>query len=392
MVVVDAETAHGRVGGVIVEMRGADLCNLAPGRQVFGSNVVPFLAAVASLPDQAIVGSSPKRINVLERWGESIDDSPLFLRTFRNQTAHAGWNAGTFTSQIVADGLPRISAVGSFEEHVAGEVKHVRIERREHGGLGAVRAIFRITKRDRGNVLHLAGGPVKLRNLASAAAVNNVRIERIGCDITVLDYADRMPFAEGDGAIVPATGDAGGTTLLLAAADAIGKIGSYGNMVELRGGLVVPGTPGRSASERHQGALIADQKNNVRIVGVDPQILIVVAARRPAKTGPGFAAVVGLHGYGAGAINDVRILGIYFWNGKVAAADASGRARIISRLVPAFSSVVGTVDRKHAGSSAESGIETMAIAGSNGDVNLREIFRETVGQRMPGVSAIGGLE
>src|SRR5580692_3261040 len=119
-------------------------------------------------------------------------------------------------------------------------------------------------------------------------------------------------------------------------------------MVELRGGLVVPGTPGRSARDRDEGALIANQQNDAGIVGVDPQILIVVAARRPAKTGPGFAAVGGLHGHGAGAINDVRILGIYFWNGKVAAADAPGRARIIRRLVPAFSSVIGAVDRKHA--------------------------------------------
>ena len=94
-------------------------------------------------------------------------------------------------------------------------------------------------------------------------------------------------------------------------------------MVELRGGLVVPGTPGRSAIDRHEGALIANQKNNVWIVGIDPQILIVVAARRPAKTRPGFAAVGGLHGYGAGAVDHIGVLRIHSGNGEVAAADAA---------------------------------------------------------------------
>ena len=76
--------------------------------------------------------------------------------------AHAGWNAGILAREIVADGLPGISAVSSFEEHVAGEIKRVRIEGREHGRLGAVGAVFRIAQRDRSDVLHLAGGPVKL--------------------------------------------------------------------------------------------------------------------------------------------------------------------------------------------------------------------------------------
>ena len=66
LLVVDAEAAHGGVGGVVIEVRGADLRDFAPGRQFFGSNVIPLLAAVASLPDQAVVGARPERVDVLE--------------------------------------------------------------------------------------------------------------------------------------------------------------------------------------------------------------------------------------------------------------------------------------------------------------------------------------
>ena len=96
--------------------------------------------------------------------------------------------------------------------------------------MGSVRSVryFERAKRDRRDVLHLAGGPVKLRDFASAAAVNDVGVERIGCDVAVFDHADGMPFAVGDRAVVAAAGDADRTALLLAAADAIGESGRDG--------------------------------------------------------------------------------------------------------------------------------------------------------------------
>src|ERR1700733_10639198 len=105
-----------------------------------------------------------------------------------------------------------------------------------------------------------------------------------------------MPFAVGDGAVVATAGDANRTTLLLAAADAVGESGSYGDMINLRGGLVVPGTPGRSSVDGDERALIAYEKNNVWVVRIDPEILIVVAAGSAAEAKPGFAAVGRLHG------------------------------------------------------------------------------------------------
>ena len=156
--------------------------------------------------------------------------------------------------------------------------------------------------------MNLAGGPVKFRDLASAAAVNDVSVERIGCDVAVFDHAHGMPLAIGDGAVVAAAGDADGTALLLASANAIGESVADGYVINLRGGLVVPGTPAGSAVDGDDRTLVADDENDVGIVGIDPEILVVVAAGRAAKSGPGLAAVCRSHGYGAGAVDDVRIL------------------------------------------------------------------------------------
>src|SRR4029077_384779 len=162
MVVVNTEAAHRSVGGFVIEMRGADLRDLAPRGQIFRSDVAPFFAAIASQPDEAVVGASPKRVDALERRSKSVDDTALLFGAFGDEVAYAGWNSRIFASEIGTDGLPGISAVGSLEQHVAGEIESVGVERREHQRLGAVGAVFRAAKRNGRYVLHLAGRPVKL--------------------------------------------------------------------------------------------------------------------------------------------------------------------------------------------------------------------------------------
>src|ERR1700685_42622 len=114
MLVVDAEAAHGRVGGIVIEMRGIDLRDLAPRREFLWSDVVPLVAAVARPPDQAIVCAGPECVDVFERRRERVNYTTLLFRIFRNEIAYAGWNSGILAREIIADGLPGISAVGCF--------------------------------------------------------------------------------------------------------------------------------------------------------------------------------------------------------------------------------------------------------------------------------------
>src|SRR5579863_9908573 len=117
--------------------------------------------------------------------------------------------------------------------------------------------------------------------------------------------------------------------------DGVIKLGSW---------LVVPGTPGSAAIDGHEGTLIADEQDDVAVVGIDPEILVVVATRGAAEGGPGLSAIGGAHADGAGDINQIRIFRINFWNGKIAAADAARRARIGRNLRPVVSCVIGAID------------------------------------------------
>ena len=169
----------------------------------------------------------------------------------------------------------------------------MRIDGRKYDGLGAHDTEVGSAKRQRHDVLRLRSAAVVAGQLA---AVHDVGIERVGRDVAVLFGGHRMPIAEGDFAVIAAAGNARRTALLLSAAEAIGKGVVGGDMVHLRGGLVVPGTPGFAAVDRDDCALVADDQNDAGIVGIDPDVLVVVASRRAAKTGPRLAPVDGFPG------------------------------------------------------------------------------------------------
>src|SRR5262249_20725232 len=140
----------------------------------------------------------------------------------------------------------------------------------------------------RGDVLHLAGGAVVARHLA---AVDEVRVERVGGDVAVLLGADGVPVAEGDLAVLATAADAGRAALLLAAVDPVGELVVGGDVVELGRRLVVPRRPGLAAVDRDDRALVAGQQDDVRVVGVDPEDVRVVAAGGPLERGERLGAV-----------------------------------------------------------------------------------------------------
>ena len=141
-------------------------------------------------------------------------------------------------------------------------------------------------------------------------------------------------------------------------------------------------------------ALVADDQDDVGIVGVDPDALVIVAARSAAEAGPGLAAVGGFPRDGAGDVDGVGILGIDGGDGEIAAADASGGTRVGSGARPMFAGVVGAIDADSVGS-GDGGVEAVGIARRDGDVGLYEAIgagRNAVGERTPGGAAVGGFE
>src|ERR1700681_1693484 len=108
-------------------------------------------------------------------------------------------------------------------------------------------------------------------------------MERVGRGVAVFFHARRMPVAKRDRAVVAARHHAGAAALLLAAVDAVRKTVVGDDVVELRRRLVVPRAPRRAAVHADDRALVAAEQNRARILGRDPDALIVVAARGAAR-------------------------------------------------------------------------------------------------------------
>ena len=143
------------------------------------------------------------------------------------------------------------------------------------------------------DVLRLAGALVEAHH---PAAVDDVRVERVGGDVGVLVGADADPVAKRDLAAVAAAGGADGAALLLAAVDPVGKLVVGRDVVELGRGLVVPGAPGAAAVDRDVGALIGHEEHDLGMERVDPDAVVVVTAGRALDRSPGLAGVVRLVG------------------------------------------------------------------------------------------------
>ena len=88
------------------------------------------------------------------------------------------------------------------------------------------------------------------------AAVNQIGMQRIGRDVSIFFDAHRMPIAKSDFAPVAAAGDAGRAAFLLSAVNPVGKLIVGDDVIELRGGLVVPAAPGFAAVDGDGCALV----------------------------------------------------------------------------------------------------------------------------------------
>src|SRR5262249_40388356 len=140
------------------------------------------------------------------------------------------------------------------------------------------------------------------------AAEHYVRIEWIRRGVSIFFYPDWMPLPKGDLTVVSTAGDASRAALLLSTTNPIRKCIIRHHVVHLRRRLVVPGTPGLPAIESYDSALVADKKDDVRIVWINPGILVIISAGRSFERRPGFSAIGGLVGDHIRHQNAVRIL------------------------------------------------------------------------------------
>src|SRR6185369_5033347 len=139
------------------------------------------------------------------------------------------------------------------------------------------------------------------------AAIDDVGIQGVGRNVAVFFRCHRMPVSERNLSVVAARENAGRTALLLSTADAIGKRVVGAHVIHLRRALVVPATPGAPTVHGDDRTLVTHQDDRVWITWVDPDVLVVVSARRAAEASPGFSAVNRLPSDCARYVHDVGI-------------------------------------------------------------------------------------
>ncbi len=188
------------------------------------------------------------------------------------------------------------------------------------------------------------GGDVEgLVAASGAAAVEDVAVFGVGDDgVGFAGLADGLPVAEAEDALARPGGDAYAAGVLLGAVEPVGEAVVGGDVVDLGRGLVVPGGPGRGFIDADYRALIGRQDHAVGVVGVDPDLVVVVAAGCAFDGDPGFAGVYGSVGCGVDDVGGVGVGGIGGDGFEVPAA--APEAGFVVDLAPGGSGVVGEED------------------------------------------------
>src|SRR6266852_648263 len=295
---------------------------------------------------------------------------------------------GIFASQVGADDLPTVAAVARRENGIRAEIQHVRICYRKNQRRSAIEAILPGAQHHRRNVARLSGRAVEHRNLA---AVNQIGMQRIRRDVAVFFHANRRPVAKSNFAKVTAAGGSDRAALLLGAIDPVRKLVVGDDVVELRGRLVVPGTPGLPAIHADGCALVYSDGDNVWDIGIDPNSMVVVAAGRAFDGREILARVGGSVGRSVGHIDHILISRIDAHAAEVVAASVD--TFFVIHLLPAFASVIGAVDAATF-LGVDPGIHAVGIAGRNSRTDATYAFGGTgqsFGELPPGVATVGGF-
>src|SRR6266571_2870817 len=207
--------------------------------------------------------------------------------------------------QIGTDHLPAIAAIRGLEKRVRGKIQRVWIERRKNYRQSSIVTVFAAANRLRRNVRHFAD---VLLGSRKPRAVNNVGVERIDGDVPVLEDSNGVPLAKADFSVIAPAHCSRRAAFLLRAVNPVRKPVVRGDMIELRCRLIVPTAPRRAPVYADDCALIGTERDDLRILGADPDALVIVAARRALETNKRFPAVAGFPRRGIRNVKYVRIV------------------------------------------------------------------------------------
>src|SRR5260370_24142974 len=204
------------------------------------------------------------------------------------------------------------------------------------------------------------------------AAEHHARIQRVRGDVTV--FAARFyrpPIMEIQRTVSAPARRHRWPAVLLRAVDAIGTLVVSNPMIELRCWLVVPGAPRLAAIARHDRSLIAADCHPQRLVGIDPQFMVIVSAGRATERFKSFPCVTRFVSRSVRQIDDVRILRVHADFSEV--PPALPAAPVIRNTLPILPAVVGAKEPALLG--VDDQVNSPRVAGRKSDADPPETFR-----------------
>ncbi len=321
-------------------------------RQVRDRDIVPGRAVILRHLDEAIVGAGPNDTGRDTRAGERLD-RPRCGCTRSSRTGPPSRGRGTSRrrchafriAEVRADLLPVCAAIGGRHEILESEQQLARIRRRPGHRLVADSPQGETRVHVRADVDPL---PARIRDLhhprGRAARVDDLRVERIGDDVTELVSRRRKPIEPVDRAEIAAAPRCDGSRVLLRRIHPVRERVVGRDVIDLLGGLVVPRTPREPAVQRDRRALVHAQEHALAVGGIDPHLLRVVAAGCALKSGESIAAVERTETRGVDRVDDFRIRRIDVDAAIVSVLSVRDAPIIRRHLAPRVPTVVGTIE------------------------------------------------
>ena len=280
LVAFDGHVCRSSIAG-----RGFDHANRAPFGHGFGRDIFPVLAAVASDVDEAVIGAGPDQIFLHRRFDDRKNCVVNFDAriVFGDRPTRCRLFGFVIAREVRTDNRPTHPGVGGLEEDFTRVVERLRIVGREDNRLGPLKAMFDVGGGPSDGIdgpgidrLFLMDVAILARNLATiGSGVNDERVSWIGRNVTALAATDVVPVRTIDRSVGTGTGDGDGGVVLLRAVDVVGEAVVGGDVVELRGRLVVLSGPALAAVGGDGCAAVVAVDHALGIGGIDPEAVVV---------------------------------------------------------------------------------------------------------------------
>ncbi len=308
-------------------------------------------------------------------------------------------------AEVGRNTLPAHALVAGTEHAIAADIERAGIVRREHDRIGPGEAVLQVLGRDARRFLgphidqlDLARAMVVALQRARAARagahgadIDDVMVARVDGDEAALAGAGIGAVGQGDHAPFRRAGHRDRGVVLLGAVDAVGILVVDVDTIELRRLLVVDRRPRSACVERYVGAAVVALDHAARIVGVDPQIVVV--AMTGGDLAEAGAAVGRLPHLQIGDVDGVGMAGV---GEDVGVVPGPVHQVAIGRdLGPARAEVVGAVEAGLVALGFDQRPDAAGAGGRNGDADLaQQALRQAWIARnlLPAIAAVGAAE